>query len=958
MVPGARVDTWMKQNKRTLADFVRAVRESFRARNEGRDPSGKPRSFDPQIRRWHDGVYDFGNHPDCDAIRQAIADVLDVELAVLFPRAEGHEPAQFPIESFSLLGPFDARHDDPCFTSALVIRHTGGPMAVTDGFQPLPRFDWLRPRHRSAAWVHTPPGAGRSFVAHWHSHRWKHHAWDPNNPSALPPSVHVVDKLEDLNAHRWPPETQRMVVEVREAGGDDGVLMPLRERRAIVLAPFECPRATTVDGYPAGWMRVEWSPDLPWRHDYVRWVSSRLQKIGLEHDSLLDEQAFVKWIDEVDPRCRLFDTPEALLGLLEFVHGHGEAALARSFGPDLARTILTAQLARHQEDSARGQWLREFATSVVERMLAAGWRHAQLSWGRALLGEQWASLVPADAVGGVDGGREEARDLRAKLKHKVSAAERKKLELRLDEVLAQPPSASEVVGAFRQARLLRPCGIGALQFVPGWIADAAARGATEGMIQNDEPEVWGRLAVDPTRRSVVDTVLTNLPWEGLARVATRAARAHHARSTLGTMGALEAVFAAVGAKVCAVDLPVALREVFADVAAQQVGLLAPHYTNGLPAPRTRPGASETGGASFLAACWAWSFVLPRPDFHLSEGAVWLFPGWARPTLDRLPDAFNHHEGRSPRGPLADVEEDGIHRLAGLAPFVLDACPGSLPEHRTPWYFAVAAIARATRRDWDFAPLVRSLPRRRHVFARLERELRALSDDLRTETISGIWRALLSEHALPEDLLLGLTSPGEVAAYNGRLLDWDDVLSPLDAMLRANLPLVALQERIRTHPHWDEGGVELLLARAPRNVRNDLARTFLDLPTPAGVLSPGVAGVARAALQRPDEMFDVLVTIADDPHHAYSVVPLLWRTRPELVRLRAEARWREHGATERWIFWGCDEAIESVLAVFEAVPERPLTPELTSLLSRKLPEVGALADRVWNLLEREQRRGSA
>lgn len=953
----AHVDAWMKQGKETFAGFARAVRERFKEMNHGSDPRGKPRSFDPQMRRWYDGDYDFGVHPDRDALRQAIADVLEVDVEVVFPREASNDPALLPIESFALLGAFDARHEEPCITPALVVRHTGAAMAVTDGFRPPDRFDWLRPRHRRPAWVHVPPGAGQSFVAHWHRHHWKHQPWDPNDPSRLPPSVHVVDKLEELDALRWPPESQLMVVEVHEAGTDDGVLTRLRQHSAMVIAPFACPRPTTVDGYPNGWMIVEWSPDVRWRRDFVAWVAARLKRLGLDDNSLLTEKAFVTWIDAVDPRCRLFDTPEALLGLLHFAHERGESKLAQSFGPELARMVLSAQLGRHQEDTTRGRWLRESAAAVVERVIAGGWGQPQLPWGRALRSEQWASLVPGDVVGSVDGGREEAREIRAKLKRKVTAAKRKELEEKLDEVLARPASAAEVVWALRQARLLRPYGVGTLQFAPGWVAAALVRGETERMIRDGDLAKWGRLAVDPTRRHLVDAALTKLDWEVLAQVATRALHAHRDSPTLGTLGAVEAIFLAVGTKLCNVEMPTTLRARFAGVAALQVELLVPHYPQGMPAPRTRPGVNETGGAAFLAAGWAWSLDLPCPDVPLPEEVAWLFPGWARPALDHLSDDLTHHEGRALRGPLADVEEDGVYRLASIAPFVLDVCPGSLPERHTPWFLVVAAIARAVRRGWDFDPLVRSLPRPWHILTRVEHEVRALPDDLREQTLDGIWRALLAGRSTPEDLLLGLTSPGAISAYNGRLLDWEEVLSPLDARLRARLPLDALQARIRSEALWTEERVELLLARAPRASRNALARTFLDLPKQPGVLSPAIAGVTRAALQRPDEMFDVLVDIADDPHHAHDVVPLLWRTRPELVRERAVSLWRDRGSTDPWVSWGSEDAFESVLAVFEAVPERPLTPALLPWLSRRLVEVGALADRVWALLERDRRRAS-
>ena len=351
-------DAWQLKNNETFAGFERAVRARAAELGTG-TIQGKARSLYTQLSRWRDGSNNFEKRGDADVLKQAIADVLEVDVVSLFGPDVPEDEALFPMTGFEAIGPFDPRTESPCVESPLLVVSSRALTPFDD--EPGRRLNWLRPPERGAIWVHAPSGSGRSFVSHWHRHRWKTWPWDPNDLGRRPPAVFVVDRIEDLAGVDWPPELQPMVVEVQRDGGDLRLLDRLLGHGAMVIAPFACPEPEDIKRSPvwrvSSWVKVEWAPDSHWRRAFIAWAEERVRR-RFADDTLLDGESVARWLDGVDPHCRFLDTPEALLGILQYAHHKGERELKKHFGAPLAREWLAELLGRHPGENARDVWRR------------------------------------------------------------------------------------------------------------------------------------------------------------------------------------------------------------------------------------------------------------------------------------------------------------------------------------------------------------------------------------------------------------------------------------------------------------------------------------------------------------------------------------------------------------------------------------------------------------------------
>ena len=955
----AAIQAWLKRNQTTkFARFVEAVRERFGEIRPGEAPKGAARSLDPQLRRWHEGQDNLEGRADADTLKQAIADVLDVPPDELFPRPAKTDPSLFPIVEFEAIGPFDPRHESPCFESPF--QQSRGPGVMLPEFDE-PGINWFRPQQdASAKWVHAPSGSGRSFVSHWHRHHWKSHPWDRHDPRRPAPAVFVVEKLNDLRNVSWPPSTQPMIVELASADEDLGVLRELARHSVTVLAPFPC---MAVEGQGPGefaklyaWREFAWAPGTSWRHAFVSWVGERIQRRGL--DTLLDVVAFDRWADAVDPHCRIFNTPEALLGLLQVVHDHGERRLRERFGAELAREWLSVGFERYGQATVREVWLRESAPRAIEEMVAAWWSSPQLAWNDRIPEESWAALVPAEAAGSVDEARERVLRINAQLKRKVAASKKRELEAERERLLARPSSRGDVVQSLKAARLLRPREMGTLQMTPSWIPAAIASTRLKREIAHGPDVSWGRAAVDPSRQVDVDAALDTLSWQELNGAATRILASPDATS-LPFVGAIEALFLAVGRKLRhGHAVPRACDAALSGVLDHQLRLLVRRIKGGLPAPRTRGGPHEPdqAGAHFLAACWDWSFARPRPaDF---DGTIhpWEFPGWSVPALDEVPPALRFHEGRERHGPLAEIERDGARRLAELSLQVLRRCSGDFRGGllNAPAFLVVAAVACALDRRPSLPAVLRRVRESALPHDLAYRWISAMAEGERNAVLDAIWDTLLDEEQGVERLLLALAPVHHenliLETMNGRV---SVPLSSLDEMLRARLPVEALRERIAGDGGWDDRRVAALIARVPDAYRLDLVQSLVDIACRPEASTYLVHALADVGIARPHEMVNVLMSLAENSPAAHRVVGTLWQIAPTQTLARATAAWRERGATNPWIDWMPVANLGAALAVFEAAPARPLSPSVRDWLARQLPGAGPLAERVWALMERDR-----
>jgi len=952
----ALIQGWMERQKENFAGFVRAVRGRFGEISAGQSPQGKESSLDPQLRRWCAGHDNLDGRGDADELKQSIADVLEVPKERLFPAPTRSDPSLFPIAEFELIGPFDPKYEAPCFESAL--RQSDGPRALFAGRDDA-EINWFRPEEASAKWVHAPAGTGRSFVAHWHQHRWKTHLWNRDDPGRFPPAVFVVQGLDDLREIAWPPSTQPMIVDLATASGDLQVLRALARHGAMVIAPFPCPVVEDPGELASlyAWREFEWAPGVAWRRAFIGWVGERVARRDVE--TLLDTSAVSNWLDAVDSHVRIFNTPETLLGILRFAHEHGEKRLQGRFGADLARDWLAAGFEGYGGTTVREVWLREAAPRAIEMMIAAWWSDPRLAWNDRIRVEDWETLVPADATGSADEAREEALRVAAQLRRKVTKPKRRELEKEHDRWLARPPGRGDVVRALAAARILRGRETGMLQLAPSWIPAAFVFTQLGREINRGSVSSWGRAAIDPSRQADVDAALDRLSWESLSKVIARVLDTFEVRS-LPLVGAIEALFLAVGRKLRrGYAVPAACEEALDRLLAHQLPLLVIRVTSGLPAPRTRGGPHEPqqAGAHFLAACWDWSFARPRPVGFDALIHPWEFPGWSTPDLEALPAALRFHEGKGLRGPLAEIEWDGARRLAELSLRALKRCSGDFPhgELNGPSYLTVAAVALAHERRASLLAVLKKVRDGELPHDLAARWISETPEEERAAMLDAIWEALLGEGKTVEKLVLALAPAHRASRMREALTGRPSVpLSALDEMLRDRSPIEALCERAAADGGWNEERVALLVARAPDAFRMQLLQPLVDLARRPGAPRDLVDGLAVVGLARPEEMIDLLMVIAEDKRAAHRVVGTLWRIAPELIGSRAAEAWREHGATNPWIDWMPPENLGPALAVFESAPERSLSLGVRNWLARQLPAAGPLAERVWALLERDHK----
>lgn len=952
----ALIQGWTERHKVSFAGFVRAVRERCREISSGRSPQGKESSLDPQLRRWSTGHDNLDGRPDADDVMQSIADVLETPRETLFPPPSRSDPALFPIPEFELIGPFDPRHESPCFASPLWQSH--GPSALFpdhDGAE----INWFRPQEASAMWVHAPAGAGRSFVAHWHQHHWKTHLWNRDDPGRFPPAVFIARSLDDLREIAWPPGTQPMIVDLASASGDLRVLRALAHHGAMVIAPFPCPVVEDPGKLASlsAWREFEWAPGVTWRRAFIDWVGERVTRRDVE--TLLDTAAVSTWVDAIDPHVRIFNTPETLLGILRFAHEHGEKRLQGRFGADLAREWLAVSLERYASSTVRDVWLREAAPRAIEAMIVAWWAEPRLTWNDRIREEDWEALVPAEATGSADDAREEAFRITTQLDRKLPRSKRRDLEKERAALLLRPSGRGDVVRTLTAARILRRREAGTLQLAPSWIPAAFMFTQLGQEISAGAVSAWGRAAIDPSRQVDVDAALDRLSWDPLGKIIHRVLAAFDPRS-LPLVGAVEALFLAVGRKLRrGYAVPAGCEEVLSRLLAHQLRLLVVRVKAGLPAPRTRGGPyeSQQAGAHFLAACWDWSFARPRPVGFDTLIHPWEFPGWSTPDLEALPAALRFHEGDGLRGPLTEIEREGARRLAELALRTLRRCVGDFARGKlddAPSFLIVAAVALAPERRASLLEVLQKVRdgELRHDLA--ARWISEMPEAERSATLDAIWEALLSEGKEVERLLLALAPAHRGSWMKEALTGRPSVpFSTLDAMLRDRLPIKALRERASADGGWNEQRVALLVARAPDVFRMQLIEPLVDLARDQNASRDLVDGLAAAALARPDAMLDVLFAIAESDHAAHRVVGTLWRIAPDLVGQRAAEAWRERGTTRPWIEWMPPDNLGPALSVFESAPERWLGRRIRDWLAGQLPGAGPLAERVWALLEQDR-----
>lgn len=416
-------------------------------------------------------------------------------------------------------------------------------------------------------------------------------------------------------------------------------------------------------------------------------------------------------------------------------------------------------------------------------------------------------------------------------------------------------------------------------------------------------------------------------------------------ASLGSVAAVEALFVVVGDRLAREPRFASKRvPLLKRLAGLQVDFLAPHYPNGLPAPRTRGGPHEPtqGGAEFVAACWAWGLRVEMPSY-LPLGSEWLFPGWTAPRLDHIPDALMFHDRKRVDGPGADAEARGVEHMRALLPEVLERASGAFTKpdlaRRIPRNFAEAAIPLALRRGWSLALLVQQFRAPSPAESvRLARRIEALPGEERAQTIDALWEIVLGDRMGFLEALRYFEPDEDFRRGFPR--------SALTALLHERFPVESIVSAITTAKHWDERVGERLLRMTPAEHRPRVARVLAK-----ALVSQGrtVIDILKAFGR---ELADVLVEEAKVPgrRENWLVAQAVWEVAPEIARDLARHEYAL-GKIDPWITSMPAEHPGELVAVVEEHPSQPVPDSLRFWLSRRLVEVGPEAERVWSLLQR-------
>lgn len=168
-------------------------------------------------------------------------------------------------------------------------------------------------------------------------------------------------------------------------------------------------------------------------------------------------------------------------------------------------------------------------------------------------------------------------------------------------------------------------------------------------------------------------------------------------------------------------------------------------------------------------------------------------------------------------------------------------------------------------------------------------------------------------------------------------------SSLTALMQRRFPVDRIEAAVTSRPRWDDSSGGRLLSLVPTEHRARIARAL------AGVLAPNTPAAVDILKTFGRELVDVLVDIAALPT-GRSAARAVWEVAPDVARVHLETDY-DQGRVTPWISAMPEERLGELVELVEQRPKEPVPDELRFWLSRRLPEAGPEADRIWALLQR-------
>lgn len=554
--------------------------------------------------------------------RSALAELLELDEADLFPNLGREELSEWGFPEFPALNPLDPRNE-PLVAASVARLGDWDPPAIRDLVS-------LAAAPQGLTWIFAPSGCGKSFARRFAGLRVRQALIVESLMDAVPKLQAGIAVIEVL---RPDPARDSAALE----------LLASLATHLTVLAPFSRPLAS---GYASSaefgepsvaidedaapktrdrektWADWHWLASPEARRNLVRWSVRRVPEGSLLEG---ESESVLNWLDQIDPIASQFGKPADILWLLQRFHALGVPVVKRNGLTGLVGDLIEQRAADTQaEDPVLAAWLRDSAAEMLRGIAKMRWLDLTLSVDGALARAGWERLVPDYLC------KTDAHDLwreftRAKTKSEL-------LPAHLDR-----PRPEVAIGRLVRANLLSRMPDDQLQLAPPWLSQHLSEGSAIESLERPDDLGWGRLCYCPSRRSIVDAQLLSLA-KNPAVAAAHIDRLPETGASAGDIAAIDAWFVAIG-QLCLTgnSLKIATSPL-ARLVAGEISMLVRFYNGSswpLPPPRLGRGGADEFLHTWLACAWAWSTALPKPELDFPNNLAWVFPGWLEPSLDTL-----------------------------------------------------------------------------------------------------------------------------------------------------------------------------------------------------------------------------------------------------------------------------------------------------------------------------------
>lgn len=740
---------------------------------------------------------------------------------------------------------------------------THAPFGI-EGWLPLLDHAAERP-----TWFSGPTGSGKTLFARWAAVR------------GLVTRVEVASLVE---IEKLPNTHRTLVVDLSRTEAESiGAVSRLSAlcanggARLLVLASTPRPGGPG-DRQATAWSDFEWNVRTWDRHAFVAWFGGRWsddRKLGAELDRRLRK---------FDPEGALIATPGDLVQFL------GAAYESRR----VANLDVGDALIRRAATGIDSVWFKTHARELFRRLALARWADVHHAYVAPVPRADWQRYVPE---------RLAAPGTRAAL---LTELERLKKDAKSDageiaDRLAHDAATS--VRLLEEAKLLSAQSVDSLSLRPQWVAHADVLVALKQRLTRGQLDIFME-ALDGTRRRILDEVVDALDDGAFDRLLKTVVE-HQRDAGLRRVAAVEAMFAAVARRH---DASRNFRRgpELERLARLQLELRVERHLHALAGPVTRPGAGYVGGVGFVADCWSWSLLIPRPPAIDVES--WLFPGW----ISEMPADEPWLAGLAAVG-----SGDARSRLERTLKTLLTRWTPTRRSSIVKWMLPQLV---STEADWEIPPASAEVLGEESVALAIRNTVGQLGADRRAASTRRLWR-----------LLSGVSFDRLIQILAG----------PLGPLLMAE---VEAASEAAEFGNWARGA-RRDLGRVPQQLRGPLVRWLLDHDP----------GVVEDLWSQPEylepEDADVLIRLAnlESMSGASFAIQRLWTVAPHAAVAEFEMQLRSSDdLAARWI----DAPAGATDMILEVVERNPLVKPawMRRWAARRILDAPWLADRLWKIAQ--------